>query len=220
MNNLVLITSVINTPNMPLSYTNMRSVYSRQERFQQTILTIESVRKFIPNSIIILIDCTDFLPEEYNYLKENVDYLINLWNNNDVKNNIFGKSKALGEGTMTICGLEFIEQHNITYKNLFKICGRYVLNEQFDYSIYDNEFIITKKINDAVCTFIYKLHFKDVNKLLLFLKSQEIQLKMINCMGYELIIKKFTDENINNTKYINCLGMYGWCAVDGSYVAQ
>ena len=33
MNNIILITSVINTPNKPLSYSKTRSVYNRRERF-------------------------------------------------------------------------------------------------------------------------------------------------------------------------------------------
>ena len=37
MNNIILITSVINTPNKPLSYSKTRSVYNRRERFEQTI---------------------------------------------------------------------------------------------------------------------------------------------------------------------------------------
>jgi hypothetical protein len=34
--NLTLITSVIDTPNKPWSYTNIRSIYTKQERFEQT----------------------------------------------------------------------------------------------------------------------------------------------------------------------------------------
>ena len=54
MDNLVLITSVINTPNTPLSYTNTRSVFSRQDRFEQTKKTIKSVREKLSNSKIII----------------------------------------------------------------------------------------------------------------------------------------------------------------------
>ena len=36
MSNLVLITSVINTPNTPLSYSKIRSVFTREQRFEQT----------------------------------------------------------------------------------------------------------------------------------------------------------------------------------------
>ena len=43
MSNLVLITSVINTPKKPLSYSKIRSVFTREERFEQTKKTIESI---------------------------------------------------------------------------------------------------------------------------------------------------------------------------------
>ena len=36
MSNFVLITSVINTPNTPLSYSAVRSVFTRKERYEQT----------------------------------------------------------------------------------------------------------------------------------------------------------------------------------------
>ena len=49
MNNLVLITSVIKTPNKPLSYINTRSIYTHEERFEQTKKTIQSIREKIPN---------------------------------------------------------------------------------------------------------------------------------------------------------------------------
>ena len=42
MINLVLITSVINTPNKQLSYSKIRSVFNRNERFKQTKKTIKT----------------------------------------------------------------------------------------------------------------------------------------------------------------------------------
>ena len=41
MKNFVLITSVINTPQKPLSYCKTRSIYSREERFLQLKQTIK-----------------------------------------------------------------------------------------------------------------------------------------------------------------------------------
>jgi hypothetical protein len=54
MNSITLIPSVIMTPNTPLSYTNTRSVYSREERFEQTKLSISSAREKIPGTRILL----------------------------------------------------------------------------------------------------------------------------------------------------------------------
>ena len=60
MDNLVLITSIINTPKTPLSYSKIRSVYTRNERFEQTKKTIESIKEKIPNHKILIVECTDF----------------------------------------------------------------------------------------------------------------------------------------------------------------
>ena len=45
MKNLVIITSVLNISNNPLSYTPTRSVYSYEERLEQTFKTIDSLSK-------------------------------------------------------------------------------------------------------------------------------------------------------------------------------
>ena len=60
MNNLVLITSVICTTNNPLSYINTRSIYSHEERFEQTKKTIQTIREKIPNSIFMNFYNNDF----------------------------------------------------------------------------------------------------------------------------------------------------------------
>ena len=58
MKNITLITSIIDTPNLPLSYTNCRSVFTKQQRFEQTQNTIASIREKIPDNKIILIECS------------------------------------------------------------------------------------------------------------------------------------------------------------------
>ena len=45
--NIVLITSVINPPNKPLSYVKNRSVFTEDERFEQTKKTIKSINKIL-----------------------------------------------------------------------------------------------------------------------------------------------------------------------------
>jgi len=58
MINLVLITSIVNTPNLPLSYTKTRSVFTTEERFTQTKKTILSVKEKIPNCKILIVECS------------------------------------------------------------------------------------------------------------------------------------------------------------------
>ena len=52
--NVVLITSKIYVSNKPLTYINTRSIYSSEQRLNQTLETINSIKKYIPNYFIVL----------------------------------------------------------------------------------------------------------------------------------------------------------------------
>jgi len=216
-NNLVLITSVINTPNKPLNYIKTRSVFNREERFEQTKKTIISIRKCIPNSMILFVDCTDFNDNEKNFLNQNCNYILNLWDNKNLHSNLFGLSKSLAEGTMTIEAIKYINNNNIKFDNLFKISGRYYLNENFNYNYYNNNKIVIKKIendNTNILTVFYKIPNYYLNNLNEFLNFNIN--KMIDCIGYEILFGLFI-KNIDNIKYIDIIGIEGYVSVSGEY---
>ena len=213
MDSLVLITSVINTPNTPLSYTNTRSVFSRQDRFEQTKKTIKSVREKLSNSKIIIVECSDFNEEENNYFKENCNYILNLWNKKELHNYIFGPSKSLGEGTMTIEALKYIKELNLEYQYLYKISGRYWLNENFKIeNIQNNIFKRINKNENNVFTALYKIDKKTVEKLLIFLINNIEEMK--KCIGYEVLMSYFV-KNIDN-QLVDIIGLSGFVTVCGS----
>lgn len=217
MKNLVLITSVINTPNNPLSYSNIRSIFTREERFFDTKKTIESVKKFIPNCSIILVECSEFNIDEINYFNTNVDIIINLWNFKELHHDIFGISKSLSEGTMTIKALEFIQENNIIFDNFFKISGRYYLNNNFNYEFYLNNYSIFKKINNCsfnILTVLYKLSNNSTKLLLNYLYNSKE--KMTKCVGYEIIFGEFIKE-ITDLKFIETIGVEGRVSVCGTF---
>lgn len=220
MKNLVIITSVVNTPNVPLSYTNNRSVFNREERFNDTKKTFESVKKHIPNCKILLVECTDFNKMEKKYFYENSNYIINLWDNKEAHPYIFGRSKSLGEGTMTIEALRFIINNNIDCDNIFKISGRYWIDKRFNYDIFNNSHFIFKPIDKSfnnILTLFYKIPKKYCEHLLSFLITN-INL-MIECMGYEVIFSKFIKSLSSNVKEIifyDTLGVSGKVSVCGT----
>lgn len=215
MKSLVLITSVINTPHTPLSYCNNRSVYSREERFEQTKKTISSVRNMIPDCIIYLVECSDFTEIERDYFENNCDYVMNLWNQPELHKDIFGISKALGEGTMTIKALEYIINNDIIYDSLIKISGRYWLNDKFIYEKFNNNDMIFKKINNDsnnILTLFYKFP-KQYTEILYNFLIDNIE-NMKNCMGFEILFGLFTKkfDNIIYYDYIGVSGMVAVCA--------
>lgn len=213
MTDLVLVTSVINTPNKQLSYSKTRSVFSRKERFEQTKKTIQSIKEKISNCKIILVECTDFNEEENNYFKDNCDYLVNLWNDKNLHDYIFGISKSLGEGIMTIKAIQYIQQLNLEYNYLYKISGRYWLNDNF--SLNSVESNIFKRIDNNpnnIFTALYKIDKESVNKLLYFLVNNIENMK--NCIGFEVLIAHFI-KNIDK-KLVDIIGLSGFVTVCGS----
>lgn len=148
--NLVFISSKIYVSDLAYTYAQVRSIYTPAERFQQTVETIASIRKYIPNSYIVLFDNSKFESEQFNKLNETVDYFINLCEDDELNEYTNNKSsKIYGELAQFFSFLEYWEKNikNLNFKQFFKISGRYLVNETFDYDAYDNNFNVFKKNN-------------------------------------------------------------------------
>jgi hypothetical protein len=146
--NVVFISSKIYTSTIGFNYVNTRSIYTSKERFHQTLNTIQSIREYIPNSYIILFDNSKFNDYEYNLLKSSTNVFINILNDNVLNEYTNVKqSKFYGELAQTIKTIRYIKTHlaSIKIQHFFKISGRYIINETFDYSKYDNDDNIFKQ---------------------------------------------------------------------------
>lgn len=214
MTNLVLITSVICITNNPLSYTNIRSIYSHKERFEQTKITIKSVKEKIPNSKIFIVECSELDEEMTKYLIANSDFFLNLYDNEKVKNYTTGISKSLGEGTLTIHSLKYIINNNIEFSNLIKISGRYWLSDNFNYCNFNNDDVVINCIEgnrNNVLTALYKLPKIVIVNLIEFLESKIND--MIKCIGYEILFAIFINNLNASIKIIKPIGVEGYVAV-------
>jgi hypothetical protein len=219
MTNLVLITSVIRTCTNHLSYTATRSIHTPNERYEQTKKTIQSIKEKIPNHKIFIIECSELTDEEEIYLKTNSDYFVNVFTNQKMKSCVEGISKSLGEGSMTIYALDYINHHQIEYDNLIKISGRYWLSEKFNYENFHNSNIVIKYIDNNISnvfTALYKLPKKYTSIFCTFLKTNIN--KMVNCMGYEILFAKFIRTIDNNIiKNIVPVGLQGPVSVSNDF---
>jgi hypothetical protein len=218
MNNLVLITSVICTPNNTLSYTDTRSVFTHDERFIQTKKTIETVKEKIPNAKILLVECSKLNEHQKEYFLTNADYFLNLFNDPEKCANVYGKSKSLGEGTMTYCALEYVLNNNIIFDNLIKISGRYWLSDNFNYINFDNSDIVIKYIDndhDNVFTALYKIPMETVLNFKRFLQNKFNEMR--NCIGYEVLFSNFIKTEKNLITHINPIGLDGYVSVSKEF---
>lgn len=161
--NLVIIPSVIRCINKDLSYTKIRSVYNVEERYEQIMKTICSVREKIPNAYIVLLECSKDIEEYEKELSSAVDEYINYYDNTEVKNAVESIYKGYGE-SVTI--YTFLKSHSKNkemfdlYENIIKISGRYYLNERFNYNVFDSDENIFRFYQQykLVTTRLYKIN--------------------------------------------------------------
>lgn len=141
----ILITSAL--------YTNY-GIYTPQQRIEQTLATARSARKYMPDSIIILIDNSKVDVQaddsaEFNQLLDEVDFYIDNSDDADIK--YFHEKVAnydIGKNSMEVLGFikalmyikgseEMMKLVNETSR-IFKLSGRYELTDKFDISKFDN----------------------------------------------------------------------------------
>lgn len=98
MLNLVLVPSVINTINAPLSYTNTRSVFTHEQRLLQTLETFKTIKEKIPNSYVVAIEGSVLNAEQKEMVERHVDYLFEAGKYvEEVSRACNGPSKGYGE---------------------------------------------------------------------------------------------------------------------------
>lgn len=136
----VIVTSVIKCSEGPLSYTDTRSVFTKEERLEQTIKTIASIRSFIPNSEVILLE----LGQEYvenERIKRLVDQYIDLSKDKSVRFFVDSKYKGLGEIFGIMKGINRIKKYDF----YVKISGRYFLTKNIPDTFFKDGFGFIKQ---------------------------------------------------------------------------
>lgn len=139
MKYLVLVNSATNLLNDKVNGNYPRSIYSTEERFQQTIETLKNVKRNIPNCHLILAEGTKLNNEQLKTFTSLCDELILLDEEYNIKNAVESKNKSLGEMTTLYFAVEYIINHKIEYDMMIKICSRNLLNSKFDLKIFENK---------------------------------------------------------------------------------
>lgn len=205
--NLVLITSVINTVNKRLSYCKYRSLFTKEERFKQTIYTIESVRKHIPNSYIYLIECSVDIDKEEETLKPLVDTYVNCYSIDYIRNAVTSPHKGIGEMNFLLYFLNNFENLG-EFEHFFKLSGRYYLNDKFDFSQFEEKTNIFRH-RQTLVTIFYKIHKDYYETFIDILKRNINNPRTIECIFLAKIknLKKVRDLGVSgmmfNKKFIS-----------------
>lgn len=205
---LFVITSVINTGHNPWTYTMTRSIYNPQERLFQTIKTIESIRKFT-NAKILLVECSQLSKEWEDYLINMTDFYINCFDNLEINQACLNSNKkGFGEVMKTKKVISFINENNIKFNLLFKISGRYYLNNNFNRNKFSEEEFTFRKNS----TVLYSVPYSLLNTFENYISKIILMYQNYDSVGLENVLPKISPRHS-----IDVLGVEGPVAVDSSY---
>lgn len=156
-----IISSVIYCNNKELSYAKNRSVYTPEERANQTIKTVETIRRFSPESYILLVEAgfKRDLPFE---LHKMVDEYLYLGNHTLVRKSCDCRNKSLGEIVMLLFSKRYLAKIQADF--YCKISGRYELNENFNLDQRKGDkLVFLYKSDNLVSTRLYSFSRKLIN---------------------------------------------------------
>jgi len=130
------------------------SAFTEQQRFEQTLETIKCVREKAPTSYIILFECsyTSISEEHKDILREKCDLFLDfsdepvlqaIYENIQKRPELITYGKSLLETRGLLNTLYYIRKHNVfsDSQRVFKLTGRYLLNEYFDINDYKSKFL-------------------------------------------------------------------------------
>jgi hypothetical protein len=216
----ILVTSVLNPVNAPLDYSSIRSVFSVDERIDQSINTIHSVRKFLGNDIhIVFVDCSNVLPSQISRIKNclnSKDDFVDLSDNIDIRHAVESPNKGLGELKL----IDWVLSNMDFGSDLYKISGRYFLDGSVDYLSFDLSKDFTCKArgfshaNNVCLTTFYRVRNKELFRSYvkhgysLFSTYQNISAEHV-LFNFLITTKNITVENLYK------IGVAGKIAVTG-----
>ena len=218
--NIIIITSVLNIIKKPLSYYHTRSVFNIHERYEQTKKTIASIKKYIPDVKIICIECShmEYYQEYENEIKSSVDYYLNCYSNEKIKNAVQSEHKGYGEVMLVLKAIDYLKKHQIECHHLFKISGRYFLNELFNYSDFNSKhhcFTLWDHSFESYCSLFYKIDGRFINVYENCLNQMIKKLQKGNCLEMELYQMITSIFQFQYIKIIPKINISGYLSTEG-----
>ena len=211
---LFIITSVINTGNIPWSYSTVRSAFSVEDRFQQTLHTIQSIRDRAESSMILLVECSDLSKEMETILKSKVDYYLQCYTIEHVRTACIQNGlKGYGEAMKTREAVTYIKEHRIPFQRLFKISGRYYLNSSFSKIKYAmNDYSFKMYDDHSGSTVLYSVSNQLLDDFESTLQKIIRMYQTKGSYGYETLLPVMCQPK----KLIETLGVCGYVAIPDS----
>lgn len=194
---IFIVTSCINFDTSPLSYFHTRSVFSPQERLEQTIVTLSKIREKIPNVTILLANNNSLTHEQESILRKHCDDIYIL--DDEIIRTHPNKSNSECKSLLNAC--KKIIENNLEFDYVFKTSGRYYLMDEFDINKWpfnESKIVSPRAGNGVVNNVIYSVHKNMFNYYMTILQNFiELSNDISNKICVEEHLFDFNNTNIH-----------------------
>lgn len=211
------------------------SVFNNDDRFVQTVETIKSVRKYCPNSKIILFDgSSEPVKDQYIDALEKM-HVFFLYTGNNTQVNQLSKSgqRSLAETLSFIIAADYFKKNYISSKRIYKISGRYTLNDNFivDREDFSNAFVFSspleswmskQKQEESGVDKLFRLRFWHMDSSLFDVFQSKLPLIFNDSLQFGIDVEHSYFKNLNmyKTVAVDPIGVEGVIAPTGEYINE
>lgn len=162
---VAIITSCINPSNTPLSYSAVRSIFSPEERLTQTIESIQSIRSYLPDVVIVLVNNNFLTDREHTTLLSYCDHVF-IFDSVCINDVLFTAdlaktfpNKSCTEVASLYYACQRIQQLKLEADYIWKLSGRYKLFPGFNRNKWLNTCITVppRQPNGSINNILYSI---------------------------------------------------------------
>jgi len=211
------------------------SVFNSQQRFDQTVETIKSIDKYCPNNIKYIFDGSPEI-SSVEYIKELEKMGVNFFytgNNQSVKQlSIYGK-RSLAESLGFILFLDYFSKNKVNAKRIYKISGRYKINDNFikDRDDFQDAFVFSPPLDSWMPALkqeasgtnkLFRLRMWHMDYSLLDTFISKMPRIFNDCMNHDIDVEHSYYKNLNMHKCVTVekIGVEGAIAPTGEYINE
>ena len=211
------------------------SVFTNEERYQQTVNTVKSIDKMCPNNVKYMFDTSYQIPEA-SYLQGmhdlGVKFLWTGWNDQVQRLSEQGQ-RSLAETVGFIMMLEKFYTEKLESKRIYKVSGRYCLNDNFtvDREDFKDSFVFLPTVDSwmskqhqehAGVDRIFELRLWHMDYNLLDIFRKELYNILNDMMKYNIDVEHSYYKNLNKYKWttVNPIGLEGVIAPTGAIINE